>query len=49
MSKAMKLGLATALVFWLVWLGSRGQLKTFIELATTRKPLQGSNSVMESQ
>lgn len=32
-SKAGKLGLATALVFFLVWLGVNGQLSGFLKLA----------------
>ncbi len=33
MGKKAQLALATALVFWLVWLGSHGKLAAFIDLA----------------
>lgn len=32
MKSKIQLGLATALVFWLIWLGVNGQLTTFLNL-----------------
>lgn len=39
MNRKMQMALATALVLWLVWLGTKGQLAAFINLAASgQKP-----------